>query len=110
MAGQIECAPDGTWHRTKVGRAGTRYDAYIGDPAAQVQRNIFAVRNCLRRRIPGLFRGTPLWIEGLVVFPHPRTELTAEHSRVPAIRLDHATTHICNRAPKRALDAAEIKA
>ncbi len=36
MAGQIECAPDGTWRRTRIGRAGTAYAAYIGDPAAQV--------------------------------------------------------------------------
>ncbi len=110
MAGQIECAPDGTWHRTKVGRAGTRYDAYIGDPAAQVQRNIFAVRNCLRERVPNLFRGTPLWIEGLVVFAHPRTKLTADHSRVPAVRLDDAVTRICQHAPRRPLQPADVDA
>jgi hypothetical protein len=110
MAGQIICAADGTWRRTKVGRAGTRYDAYIGDPAAQVQRNIFAVHTCLRRRIPGLFRGRPLWIEGLVVFPHPRTELTAEHSRVPAVRLDAAVAHICRHSPRRPLQPDEVAA
>ncbi len=110
MAGQIECAPDGTWHRTKVGRAGTRYDAYIGDPAAQVQRNIFAVRNCLCQRVPNLFRGTPLWIEGLVVFAHPRTKLTADHSRVPAVRLDDAVTRICQHAPRRPLQPADVEA
>ncbi len=109
MAGKIECAPDGTWHRTKVGRAGTYYEAYIGDPAAQVQRNIFAVRNCLRRRMPSLFRGTPLWIEGLVVFAHPRTELTADHSRVPAVRVDEAVARICLHSPRRVLQAAEIE-
>ena len=110
MAGRIECAPDGTWRRTKVGRAGTQYEAYIGDPAAQVQRNIFAVRNCLRQHIPNLFEGTPLWIEGLVVFAHPRTELTADHSRVPAVRLDEAVARICLHSPRRTLQPAEVEA
>jgi hypothetical protein len=110
MAGTIVCEPNGTWRRTRVGRAGTPYAAYIGDPAAQVLRNIHAVRECLRQRLPGRFGRRSLWVEGLVVFPHPRTELAAEHSRVPAIRLEHAITRICNHTPKRALDADEIEA
>jgi hypothetical protein len=110
MAGRIVCEPDGTWRRTRVGRAGTSYPAYIGDPAAQVQRNIFTVRNCLRKRLPGLFRGTPLWIEGLVVFPHPRTELDAELSRVPALRLDQTAPHICLHLPQRALEPDDVDA
>jgi len=108
MAGYIVCDPDGTWRRTKVGRAGTPYGAYIGDPAAQVQRNIYAVRECLRRRLPHLFRGTPLWIEGLVVFPHPATELDTEHSAIPAVRLQDTSQRICAHQPRRALQADEI--
>ncbi len=110
MAGRIVCEADGTWTRTKIGRAGARYAAYIGDPAAQAQRNIFAVRDCLRRRVPGLFRGTPLWIEGVVVFPHPRTELATEHSRVPAMRLDQAVPQICLHVPQRPLQPDEVEA
>lgn len=110
MAGRIVCAPDGTWRRIKIGRAGTRYEAYIGNPAAQVQRNIFAVRYCLRRRVPHLFRGTPLWIEGLVVFPHPRTELATEHSRVPTVRLDEAVPRLCDHQPQRRLQSVEVDA
>ena len=34
MAGRIVCQPDGSWTRTKLGRAGTPYAAFIGDPAA----------------------------------------------------------------------------
>jgi hypothetical protein len=108
MAGQIVCEADGTWRRTRIGRAGTPYAAYIGDPAAQVQRNIFAVRNCLRKRAAGLFRGTQLWVEGLVVFPHPRTELDVDHSRVPAMRLDQTAAYICLHVPQRGLDAHEV--
>jgi Nuclease-related domain/TadE-like protein len=108
MAGRIVCEPDGTWRRTRVGRAGTAYAAYIGDPAAQVQRNIFAVRACLRRRLPGLVRHTPLWIEGLVVFAHPRTELEAGHSHVPAVRLQDATPYIRTHVPRQVLQAGDV--
>jgi hypothetical protein len=110
MAGTIVCESDGTWRRTRVGRAGTQYAAFIGDPARQVQRNIFAVRECLRRRQPCLLRQTPLWIEGLVVFAHPRTLLQAEHSRVPAVLLEQATQRICQHTPARRLQAAEVDA
>ncbi|HEX8969392.1 MAG TPA: nuclease-related domain-containing protein, partial [Chloroflexota bacterium] len=110
MAGRIVCEPDGTWRRTRIGRAGTAYAAYIGDPAAQVRRNIFAMRECLRTRLPGLFRGRPLWIEGVVVFPHPRTELQAEHSRIPALLVDQVTSHICRHAPQRRLEPSEVEA
>jgi hypothetical protein len=108
MTGHILCQPDGTWRRTRVGRGGTPYVAFIGDPATQVQRNIFTVRECLRKRVPHLFRGTPLWIEGLVVFAHPQTELEAAHSRVSAVLLDQATSSICMHRPRRALQTADV--
>jgi hypothetical protein len=108
MSGSIVCAADGTWRRTKVGRAGTPYGAYIGDPATQVRRNIHAVRDCLRRRAPQLFLGQGLWIEGLVVFAHPATQFATEHSRVPAVRLAEAAARIRGHRPRRPLEPAEI--
>jgi hypothetical protein len=110
MAGQIVCEPDGTWHRTRTGRAGTQYSAFIGDPAAQVQRNIFAVRKALRRRLPALFDHAPLWIEGLVVFAHPDTRLQASSSRVPAVVLEQASQRICLHSPRRRLQPREVDA
>jgi len=108
MAGRIVCTPDGTWQRTRIGRGGTSYVAYIGDPAAQVQRNIYAVRECLRRRLPHLYSGRPLWLEGVLVFPHPRTELVTEHSRVPAVRLADLTPRICGHQPRRTLEPVDV--
>ncbi len=108
MAGRIVCAPDGSWHRTRLGRDGTQYDAYIGDPAAQVQRNIFVLRQTLRRCVPDLVRRTPLWIEGLVVFPHPKTELETDSSRVPAVLLTDVSQRIRTHVPRRGLQPREV--
>jgi Nuclease-related domain/TadE-like protein len=108
MAGRIVCQPDGTWQRTRVGRGGTTYVAYIGDPAAQVQRNIYAVRECLRRRLPHLYAAQPLWLEGILVFPHPRTELATEHSRIPAVRLADLARSIRGHQPRRMLQPSDV--
>jgi hypothetical protein len=108
MAGRIVCDHNGTWQRTRLGRRGASYPAFIGNPSAQVQRNIYALRQSLRRHLPGLFLGRALWIEGLVVFPHPRTELQTEFSRVPAVRLEDAVDRICAHAPRRMLAPREV--
>jgi hypothetical protein len=50
-----------------------------------------------------------LWIEGLLVFPHPRTELAATHSRVPAVRLEDATRTICEHQARRRLGPGEVE-
>jgi hypothetical protein len=110
MAGHITCAPDGTWQRTRVGRHGAAYAAYIGDPAAQVQRNIFALRQALRRRLPDFVERTQLWIEGLVVFPHPKTELQTDASRVPTVLLSDTCSRICTHVPRRRLRPSEVDA
>jgi uncharacterized membrane protein len=110
LAGQVVCAPDGTWHRTRIGRGGTSYAAYIGDPAAQVQRNIYAVRQALRRHLPDSMHAPPPWIEGLLVFAHPRTDLQADQSRVPAVLVDDLTLRICTHSPRRRLQPKEVDA
>jgi hypothetical protein len=110
MAGHIVCGPDGSWSRIKLGRAGTPYAAFVGDPATQAQRNIMALRATLRQRLPQLFTGRSLWIDGLLVFPHPDTHLEAEHSRVPAMRLENVSDYICGHAPRRPLPPLEVEA
>jgi hypothetical protein len=109
MAGLIVCHPDGSWQRTRRRRSGW-HAAYIGDPATQVQRNIAAVRRWLRRRVPELCRDTPVWIEGLIVFPHPQTELDARYSRVPAVRLAEVAQMIRCHVPDRPLQPTEVDA
>jgi hypothetical protein len=52
----------------------------------------------------------PLWIEGLVVFPHPGTELDAQNSRVPAVLVDDTAARICTHTPRRRLRPDEVEA
>jgi hypothetical protein len=110
MAGHIVCAPDGTWRRTKTGRAGGVYSAFIGDPAAQVERNIHAAASCLRQHCPQLFARNPVWIEGVVVFAHADARLEVEHSRVPAVRVDEAPARIVGHVPRRWLKPHDVEA
>jgi hypothetical protein len=93
-----------------MGRAGTPYAAFIGDPAAQAQRNIMAIRNTLRERLPRLFQVRGLWIEGALVFPHQAAELDTSYSRVPAMRLEAVSGYICSHVPQRPLAPGEVDA
>jgi hypothetical protein len=49
-----------------------------------------------------------LWIEGLVVFAHPQSELQTQHSRVPAVLLKETTQRICGHIPRRKLESQEV--
>jgi hypothetical protein len=109
MAGLIGCDAKGTWRRIRTGRGGTPYDAFIGDPATQVERNIRAVRETIESRANRLARSTQLWIEGLIVFAHPDVELRAERSRVPAARLDDVASMITSHVPRRSLHPREVE-
>ncbi|GAC1317998.1 MAG: hypothetical protein NVSMB2_12400 [Chloroflexota bacterium] len=109
MAGSIVCDDDGVWRRTRSGPGGQTFPAFIGDPVVQVQRNIFAVRQTLQPRLPQLFGTSGLWIEGLVVFAHPRSVLQANASRVPAVLVSDLLPRICSHQPRRGLEASEIE-
>lgn len=110
MAGRIVCGDDGLWRRMRVSRGGTVYPAYIGDPAAQVQRNIFAVRQVGQTALPHLFGPHGVWIEGLVVFAHPRSVLETTGSKIPAVLLADLAPRIGAHQPRRALSAADVDA
>jgi len=70
-SGAITCAPDGrSWNRVRAGRK-----ELLPDPAAQTQRAIHTLRHYLERADPGLCRRTQLWINGLIVFAHPRSSV-----------------------------------
>jgi hypothetical protein len=70
-----------------------------------------SLRGFLRQRLPALFeRGPGLWIEGFLVFPHPRAELEADHSPIRALRLEDVGREIANHSPRRRLQPPEVEA
>jgi hypothetical protein len=74
-SGRIYCR-DGQWYQVKTSRGGfTQPEREIRDPARQIKRNVDYLRGCIKRTDPALSRRTRLWIEGFVVFTHPRVSL-----------------------------------
>jgi len=101
--GTITCASDGrSWSRVRAGRK-----ELLPDPAAQTQRAIYALRTYLERADPGLCRRTQLWINGLIVFAHPRSRIDGAYSPVPALSPQDAVTAIEQAVLPRPLSRAE---
>lgn len=74
-SGRIYCR-GGKWYQAKTSRGGlAEPEKPIRDPARQLKRNVDYLRACIKRTDPGLSRRTRLWIEGIVVFSHPRVSL-----------------------------------
>jgi hypothetical protein len=74
-SGRIYCR-DGQWYQLKTSRGGlVQPEKPIRDPARQLKRNVDYLRACIKRTDPALSRQTRLWIEGFVVFSHPRASL-----------------------------------
>jgi hypothetical protein len=99
-SGKISCAADGhSWSRiTTSGQLEA-----LPDPAAQTQREIRALRAYLESADPELCRRTQLWIDGFIVFAHPRASVDADSSPVPALAPEAALERMRNALPRRPL-------
>ncbi|OPY06283.1 MAG: Nuclease-related domain protein [Syntrophorhabdaceae bacterium PtaU1.Bin034] len=64
------------WTQIKAGRRGTPYAGHLGDPAAQLSRNIRRLKTSLRQA--GL---DAIWIHGAIVFTNARAVLDIEGLR-----------------------------
>jgi len=79
--GEMVCE-DGTWSRTKYGRRGGSYDAFIGDPTSQVEQ--------LATRINGMLRAGGCGdrcATGFIVFASDKAVFDDTGSRVPAFSI-----------------------
>jgi hypothetical protein len=108
FSGRVVRDEHGAWRHVKEGALGTLYDAYAGDPVAQVQRNVRALRRYLEGRDPDLCSRTRLWIEGMLVFPHPRAQLDVRGSPFPAVYLEAAAPAILANRPRYPLSPADV--
>jgi hypothetical protein len=103
-SGKISCAADGrSWSRITTGGQ----LEVLPDPAAQTQREIRALREYLERADPELCRRTQLWIEGIIVFAHPRASVDADASPVPALTPEAAVARMRDALPRRPLTLAD---
>jgi Nuclease-related domain len=104
-SGAISCSPDGRrWSRIT---AGDERQA-LPDRAAQVRREIGALRAFLQQADPELCRRTELWIDGFIVFAHPRARVDARCSPVPALSPDAAVARIRETMPRVRLSPADL--
>ena len=103
-SGAIKCSPDGLrWSRIST----SGQWQLLPDPAAQAQREIRALREYLQHADPDLCRRTQLWIDGFIVFAHPRASVDARYSPVPALSPDAAVARIRETVPRRRLSLAD---
>jgi len=103
-SGAISCSPDGRrWSRITTGG---QWQA-LPDPADQAQREIRALRDYLQNADPDLCRRTELWIDGFIVFAHPRVSVDARCSPVPALSPNAAVARIRETVPRGRLSLAD---
>jgi hypothetical protein len=103
-SGAISCSPDGRrWSRVTTGGQWRP----LPDPAAQAQREIRALRDYLQHADPDLCRRTELWIDGFIVFAHPRVSVDARCSPVPALSPNAAAARIRETVPRGRMSLAD---
>ena len=93
----------GNEHRCAVPRVVVREPPDV----AQAQREIRALRDYLQHADTDLCRRTQLWIDGFIVFAHPRASVDARYSPVPALSPDAAVARIRATVPRRRLSLAD---
>jgi hypothetical protein len=105
---------DGQWYQAKTSRSGfAQPERPIRDPARQLKRNVDYLRACIKRTDPALSRRTRLWIEGIVVFSHPRASLElAEAERqalpFPILRPAELAERIRGHVPRHSLSRGDV--
>ncbi|RPI57785.1 MAG: NERD domain-containing protein [Chloroflexi bacterium] len=112
-SGRIYCR-DGQWYQAKTSRGGVAQpERPIRDPARQLKRNVDYLRACIKRTDPGLSRRTRLWIEGIVVFSHPRATLELPEAvrqglPFPILRSPELAAHIRGHVPRQGLSRSDV--
>ena len=91
------------WEARKVGRGGTPYTSRLRNPIAQTKKLVWLLSEELKKR------GTPLWIQGVVVFTHPNAEVHLDGaSSLPVLKLDELVSYITGYAGTDKKQAAQL--
>lgn len=94
--GRIICHGDEWIRRYKTGfkKAFIPKDYETGSPSRQIKRNAFNLSNLIKSEV---FHDTfRVWVEGLVVFTHPRVHLELNEPSVTILRPDELFNYIVN--------------
>jgi len=111
-SGRIYCR-NGQWYQAKTSRGGVAQpERPVRDPARQLKRNVDYLRACIKRTDPELSRRTRLWIEGIVVFSHPRVSLelpeTVRRGRFPVVQPHELAAQIRGHMPRTYLSRGDV--
>ncbi len=77
--GMVQCVGD-AWGYARLGARGVPQQGHIGNPSQQARRAADALERYLR------LKGVEQPVQPLVVFTHPRVELSVEQPTVPIVR------------------------
>jgi len=112
-SGRIYCR-DGQWYQVKTSRGGlAQPEKPVRDPTRQLKRNVDYLRSCIKRTDPELSRRTRLWIEGIVVFSHPRVSLELPETvrqamPFPVLRSHELAAEIRGHVPRQGLSRGDV--
>jgi hypothetical protein len=113
-SGRIYCRGE-QWYQAKTSRGGfAQPERPIRDPARQLKRNVDYLRACIKRSDPELSQQTRLWIEGFVVFSHPRVSLELPEAvrrglPFPVLQGHELAAHIREHVPRhRSLSRSDV--
>ncbi len=99
------------WGYMKRGRAGGFYKGHIGNPAKQIKRSVWELKQRLDEELAKKGIDTSgLWVEPLVVFTNPTTTLKITDSSVKALLLKDLKEHIEKSECKTAISLNFAKA
>lgn len=108
LRGEISGAEsDREWRQVKRARhSGRSYANPVRNPVAQVR----SAAGVLHRHL--MSRGIKIWVQGLVVFTHPKATLEVEAPSLPVVTLDALAQTIegfpANRPPRQFLEILQI--
>jgi len=100
--GTVKCFGN-SWELEKVGRRGTPYAGYIGNPSKQVKRNALMLRKFILYHL-----GLQLYVNDIVCFSNPDCELEVHQPTVSVVRLEELANFILTFGKSGLLSANEI--
>ncbi|AGA60043.1 nuclease-like protein (plasmid) [Thermobacillus composti KWC4] len=94
---------DEKWEQVRSGASGDIIKKTMKNPIREVKFQIYL----LSRKLKELDCG--VWIQGIIVFSHPRVSLEVTTSEIPVIKKDQLYDYIATYRPRRPIDPGRLK-